>query len=255
MKPILLEVVAYNFATAQEAHRCGADRIELCDNPHEGGTTPSYGTIEMCRKHINTDLFVMIRPRGGDFLYTLHEIDIMKKDIMMCKRLGIDGVVLGVLTSVGTINTKVCEELIQLARPMQVTCHRAFDMTVDLMHSLEDCIGVGFDRILTSGGATKVMDGLTRVEQLMTNSNGRIIIMPGSGIDDTNVVEVIRSTRAGEIHLSSSKMRESEMTFRNGKLAGLGTSGINPYDYHFLDREKLIRVKEKAIEAAALAAS
>ena len=162
-----LEIVVYNIESALKAQEGQADRIELCDNPAEGGTTPSYGTIETIRQNLNIDVFVMIRPRGGDFHYSNDEFHAMKHDIDQCKKLSADGVVLGILTADGRIDKKRCQELIARARPMKVTCHRAFDMTSDPLEALEDCIEVGFDRILTAGQQAQAIKGADLIAQLI----------------------------------------------------------------------------------------
>ncbi len=155
-----LEIVVYNIESALKAQEGRADRIELCDNPGEGGTTPSYGTIENVRQNVNLDVFVMIRPRGGDFHYSNYEFHSMKRRSMPVPE-SVDGVVFGILNENGTIDKKTrCKELIARARPLKVTCHRAFDMTYDPFEALEDCIEVGFDRILTSGQQTQAVKGV-----------------------------------------------------------------------------------------------
>src|SRR5690349_2156154 len=161
-----VEIVVYNIDSAMKAQAGGADRIELCENPGEGGTTPSYGTIELVRQNVSLDVFVMIRPRGGDFHYSSYEFHAMKRDISMCQKLSVDGIVLGILNSDGTIDKKRCKELIDKARPLKVTCHRAFDMTVDPFAALEDCIEVGFDRILTSGQRNTALEGVNLIAEL-----------------------------------------------------------------------------------------
>jgi copper homeostasis protein len=217
-----IEIVVYNLESALMAKQGGADRIELCDNPAEGGTTPSLGMIQRVREKANLDLFVMIRPRGGDFLYSQDEFEIMKTDIMAAKRVGAEGVVFGILTSDGRIDTARCTELIQLSRPMQVTCHRAFDMTKDQSQALEDCIGCGFDRILTSGGKLNAIDGVNAITKLNHQARKRIHIMPGAGVSEENVVELVSKTEVTEIHFSAFTFRESEMIWRNNSISGMG---------------------------------
>jgi copper homeostasis protein len=148
---MILEACVNSAISAIEAQKGGADRVELCENLHDGGTTPSAGSIILARKHLHTGLFVMIRPRGGDFLYSSDEFEIMKSDIRMAKELGADGVVFGILLPGGTIDVERMKILSDLARPMGITCHRAFDMTADPFQAMEDLIGLGIDRILTSG--------------------------------------------------------------------------------------------------------
>jgi copper homeostasis protein len=230
-----IEIVVYNFESAVKAHAGGANRIELCDNPGEGGTTPSMGMIETVRNKLNLDLFVMIRPRGGDFYYSADEYEIMKRDIMMAKRLGADGVVFGILTASGRIDIPRCTELIQLAKPMSVTCHRAFDMTRDLSLSLEECITCGFDRVLTSGGKLKAIDGVENIAALKVQAGGRISLMPGSGVNESNVVEIVTNTKADQIHFSASMLRPSEMEFRNPYIQGMGSDSGSEFVVRTVD--------------------
>src|SRR6267142_2136538 len=216
-----LEIVVYNIESALKAQEGGADRIELCDSPGDGGTTPSYGTIEVVRNNTNLDVYVMLRPRGGDFCYSNDEFYSMKRDLLQSQKLSVDGFVLGILNPNGTIDKKRCKELIDRARPMKVTCHRAFDMTRDPFEALEDCIEVGFDRILTSGQKLKAIEGVDLIAELIKRANGRIAIMPGSGVNENTVEEIVKKTGTKEIHFSATVFRESEMKFRNQNIAGM----------------------------------
>ena len=236
-----IEIVVYNIESAINAQLGGANRIELCDNPGEGGTTPSLGVIETVRKKLNIDLFVMIRPRGGDFCYSAEEFEAMKKDIVSAKKAGADGVVLGILTPTGRIDTARCTELIQLARPMNVTCHRAIDMTKDISLSLEECISCGFDRVLTSGGMLKAIQGIEVIFQLQNQANGRIKIMPGSGVNENCIAEIVSKTGVSEIHFSATKFRDSSMCFRNPNITGMGDDEGSEFKLRTVDVE---RVKE-----------
>lgn len=221
---MIIEVVVYSMEGAYLAQKAGADRIELCANPAEGGTTPSYGTIDLARQHLNLDVFVMIRPRGGDFLYSIEEYHIMKKDIEICKRLSVDGVVFGILNTDGSIDKSRCKKLIELARPLKVTCHRAFDLTEDPFRALEDCIDAGFDRILTSGQQQQAVDGIELIAALNRQANGRIIIMPGSGVNENTVRDIVAKSGVQEIHFSATAFRESNMKFTNPHVT-LSTQG------------------------------
>jgi copper homeostasis protein len=212
---MIIEVVVYNMESAYKAQQAGADRVEVCDNPAEGGTTPSYGTIELIRQHLNLDVFVMIRPRGGDFLYSFEEYHIMKKDIEMCKRLSVDGVVFGILNADGTLDKKRCKKLIDAARPLQVTCHRAFDKTNDPLQALEDCIEVGFNRILTSGQQQHALQGIALITELVKRAGERIVILPGSGIQEESAYKIVSQSGVKELHLSAKMFRRSEMLFQN----------------------------------------
>ena len=239
-----IEIVVYNFESAVHAQAGGADRIELCDSPADGGTTPSIGMIELVRSRLNIDLFVMIRPRGGDFLYSHEEYEIMKRDVMAAKRIGADGVVFGILTAAGRIDTDRCKELIQLAKPMGITCHRAFDMTRDLSLSLEECISCGFDRILTSGGKPRAIEGVETIAELNNQAKGRIGIMPGSGVNETNVMEIVNKTEVDQIHFSASVMRPSNMEFKNSNIQGMGSESGHEFLVRTVDLSFIQKIKK-----------
>ena len=213
-----LEVIAFNIESCIAASSSGANRIELCDNQNEGGTTPSYGLIKLARAKTSLDLFPIIRPRGGDFLYSTDEFEIMKTDVLTCKNLGCDGVVTGILNQDGTIDKKRTALLVSLAYPMSVTFHRAFDRTNNPFIALEDLIEIGCERILTSGQKPTAMEGLKLISELITTSNYRIIIMPGSGIKSDNIIEIANKTKATEFHSSSRTFVESEMTFHQPEM-------------------------------------
>lgn len=210
-----IEIVVYNIESAINAQKGGADRIELCDNPSEGGTTPSYGVIAQVRQHLSIDVYVMIRPRGGNFVYSIDEYHAMRKDIEMCKRLSVDGVVLGMLTAEGRIDVKYCKKLIEFARPLKVTCHRAFDMTRDASEALEDCIEAGFDKILTSGRQPNAELGSDLLKQLVAQAGSRISIMAGGGVTENNVLQLVKDTGVKEIHFSAKQFKEGTNTRYN----------------------------------------
>jgi copper homeostasis protein len=211
---MIIEVCVNSAISAIEAQKGGANRVELCDNLHDGGTTPSAGSIQFARRNLQIGLFVMIRPRGGDFLYSDGEFEIMQEDIRMAKNLGADGVVFGILHRDGTIDKKRMMELMNLARPMGITCHRAFDMTADPFQALEDLISLGVDRILTSGQQPTASQGAGLIRELIARAKGRIILMPGSGVKEHNVVELIRETGASEVHIHLDKQDPSRMIFQ-----------------------------------------
>jgi copper homeostasis protein len=241
-----IEIVAYNIESALKAQEGGADRIELCDNPGDGGTTPSYGTIEVVRQNVSLDVFVMIRPRGGDFHYNSYEFHSMKRDIAQCQRLSVDGVVLGILNADGTIDKKRCKELIDKARPLKVTCHRAFDMTRDPFEALEDCIEAGFDRILTSGQQAQAVKGAQLIRDLISKAAGRIVIMPGSGVNESTVAEIVTITKATEIHFSATAFRPSAMIFRNQQIAGMGSDEGSEFKLRTVGPERIRDVRSIA---------
>ena len=210
-----LEIIGFNIESCIAAQEAGAHRIELCDNPSDGGTTPSYGFIKAARKKLSIELYVMIRPRGGDFMYSDDEFEIMKTDIEMCRQCGCDGVVIGLLKKDGTIDKKRCTELIALAYPLGVTFHRAFDRAKDPLSTLEDIIETGCERILTSGQRPKAIDGAQIIKELITQAEDRIIIMPGSGVDAGNIISIAENTGAIEFHSSASFYSESKMDYIN----------------------------------------
>ena len=238
-----IEVVAYNIESALLAQEGGADRIELCDSPGDGGNTPSYGVVEALRPHINMDIYAMVRPRGGDFLYSTYEYFAMKRDILAFQKLSVDGVVFGILNPDGTIDKKRCKSLIDLARPLKVTIHRAFDMTRDPFEALEDCVEVGFDRILTSGQKAKAIEAIDLIAELVKKANGRISIMPGSGVNESNVQEIISQTGVKEIHFSASAFRHSEMQFQNKAIAGLGSEPGAEYKLRTLNLQMIKNIR------------
>jgi copper homeostasis protein len=218
-----VEVVVYNIESALRALDGGADRIEVCADPGAGGTTPSYGTVEVIRQNVSIDVYAMLRPRAGDFHYSSYEFHAMKRDLSQFQRLSVDGVVFGILNTDGTLDKKRCAELIQRARPLKVTCHRAFDRTADPFQALEDCIEAGFDRILTSGQKNTALEGALLIAELQKKAAGRIVIMPGAGVNERTVAELVRITDVREIHFSALIHRESSMTYRNNDLSSMGS--------------------------------
>jgi copper homeostasis protein len=244
MHEMIIEIVVYNIESALKAQEGGADRIELCDNPGDGGTTPSYGTIEVVRNNTNLDVYVMLRPRGGDFCYSNDEFYSMKRDLFQSQKLSVDGFVLGILNPNGTIDKKRCKELIDKARPLKVTCHRAFDMTRDPYEALEDCIEVGFERILTSGQQPKAALGIGLIAELVKRARGRIKVMPGSGIDEDSVHEIVSKTGAEEIHFSALAFRDSRMEFRNPAIAGMGSNEGSEFKLRTVDPDRIRRLRQ-----------
>lgn len=210
-----LEVIGFSFENCVLAQSAGASRIELCDNPEDGGTTPSYGFIKTAREKLKIDLFPIIRPRGGDFLYGDDEFEIMKTDVKLCKQLGCDGVVIGMLNADGTVDKKRNAALVELAYPLGVTFHRAFDRAADPFQAMEDIIDIGCERILTSGQKTNAADGAALITQLIKQADERIIIMPGSGVRSKNIIELAKKTGSTEFHTSARVDIESKMSFNN----------------------------------------
>lgn len=212
---VLLEIIAYCAEACETAESNGADRIELCDNPHDGGTTPSHGRIRQARRYLDIPLFPIIRPRGGDFLYSNEEFRIMEHDILQCRELGCDGVVLGMLRADGSVDRERTSKLVEAAYPMEVTFHRAFDRVKEPMQALEDVISTGCTRILTSGLAPTVSEGIETIRRLQQAADGRIVIMPGSGVRADNIRDIVEATGVTEIHSSASTARDSAMEYLN----------------------------------------
>jgi len=210
-----LEVCANGYESALNAQMGGAIRVELCDNLAEGGTTPSYGQISLSKKDLTIAIWPIIRPRGGDFLYSDLEFNLMKEDIKLCKSLNCEGIVIGLLKEDGSIDKARCTELIELAKPMPVAFHRAFDMTNDMEKALEDLIELGIVRVLSSGGASSAIEGAENLAKLIKQANGRITIMPGAGINESNIAKLISTTGATAFHASAKSQVASKMQFRN----------------------------------------
>ena len=210
-----LEVIGFNIESCMLAQAAGAQRIELCDNPGEGGTTPSYGFIKAARQHLQIELYPIIRPRGGDFFYSDAEFEVMKADVKICKELGCDGVVIGILNEDGTVDKERCKELVALAYPMGVTFHRAFDRVQNASQALEDIIEIGCERILTSGLVPAALDGAETLAALIKQADERIIIMPGSGVRADNIIELAQKTGAVEFHTSARINIDSRMNYIN----------------------------------------
>ena len=210
-----LEVIGFNIESCILAQAAGAHRIELCDNPGEGGTTPSYGFIKAARENLQIELYPIIRPRGGDFFYSDAEFEVMKADVKLCKDLGCDRVVIGILNADGTVDKKRCKELVEIAYPLGVTFHRAFDRVKDATEALEDVIEIGCERILTSGLVPNALDGSEILAALIKQADERIIIMPGSGVRADNIIELAKKTGAIEFHTSARMNIGSKMNYTN----------------------------------------
>lgn len=239
-----MEVCANSLTSALAAQEGGAIRVELCDNLPEGGTTPSYAQIALAKQMLTIKVYPIIRPRGGDFLYSALEFELMKMDIKTCKSLNCDGVVIGILKADGCVDLERCAELVALAAPMPVTFHRAFDMSNDLEKALEDIIGLGCERILTSGGESSAIKGAAKIAKLIKQANGRIKIMPGAGVTATNITDLINLTGATEFHASAKYPVKSEMLFRNSRLT-MGTIA-DEFSYDLTNSEYVKKLIELA---------
>ncbi len=239
-----LEICADSIESAIMAQESGADRIELCDNLSEGGTTPGPGKILSARNNLDIKLHVLIRPRGSDFLYTDTEFDIMRRDIEFCGEAGVDGVVLGILRSDGTIDTERTARLIELANPMSVTFHRAFDLCSDPILGIEDVINTGASRLLTSGQKNRAFEGTELLASLVDLAGERIIVMPGSGINKSNIEEIALLSKAREFHLTGRKSISSDMEFRRTGLMMGGSGDSGEYTRNVADRGTILKIAE-----------
>jgi copper homeostasis protein len=208
-----LEICANSLQSAINAQKAGAHRVELCENLEQGGTTPSYGFLAQARKLLNIKINILVRPRSGDFLYTDIEYQIIQDDIRMAKQLGADGVVCGILLPNGDVDIARTKALVELAKPMSFTFHRAYDFTNDPFKALEDIISAGADCLLTSGQQPTAIQGVHLIWELVKVAKGRIAVMPGSGVNADNI-EYLLETGATEFHMSATAPVESGMTFR-----------------------------------------
>jgi len=239
---ILIEVCVDSVESAVAAEQGGADRVELCDNLLEGGTTPSAGAIAVARRTLGIKLHVMIRPRGGDFCYSAIELEMMRHDIQVAKELGADGVVFGLLTPEGDVDIAPTRELLALARPLSVTFHRAFDVARDPYAALDSLIALGVDRVLTTGQEPSVLEGMELVADLVRYAQGRIIVMPGSGAE-RRMGQLVRATGANEFHVVATRSVESSMRFRNERVFMGGTLRPPEYTRQLTDPEALRRLR------------
>jgi copper homeostasis protein len=242
---VLVEICVDSTESALAAEHGGAQRVELCGDLAEGGITPSAGLIENVREKLHIALHVIIRPRGGDFCYTPDEFESMKRDVLTAKRLGANGVVLGILREDGHVDTDRTRTLVDLAYPLSTTFHRAFDMSVDLNRALEDVIGAGVDRVLTSGGGQNALDGIAAIAHLVGAAGSRIAIMIGGGIRETNVHRILAETGAREIHANVGDSVASPMLYRNNNIS-LGAIKGKEYQRIVVSQERVRRLLEAA---------
>ena len=242
---VLLEVCVDSVESATAAERGGAQRVELCSNLAEGGVTSSAGLISHVRRKVSIDIHVMIRPRAGDFCYSAEEFETMEQDVLTAKQLGANGVVLGVLTPNGEIDVERTRHLVHLARPLETTFHRAFDMSRNIEKSLADVIEAGADRVLTSGGEQKVEDGIPTVARLLQAANQRIAVMVGAGITESNVHRIVTETGVREIHASLRAHVPSPMRYRNQKVS-MGSVKGSEYERAIVLEDAVRRLLDSA---------
>lgn len=218
----VLEVCAFHIESCIIAERCGAVRVELCDNPIEGGTTPSYGTIKQVREKISIKLYPILRPRSGNYYYSDEEFAILKDDIDMCKQLRCDGISVGISTIGAEIDTERFKRIVEWAGPMGVTCNRVFDCAPDPFKALEDIIACGCERVLTSGQKSAAPDAAELLKQLVDRAGDRIIIMPGAGVKSSNIAQLRDASGATQFHSSARKIAPNPVTYINKEVSDYG---------------------------------
>src|SRR5436305_3351633 len=240
--PILVEACVDSIESALAAARGGAHRIELCANLIEGGTTPSAGTLAVCRARLDIPIFGLGRPRAGDFLYSAAELAVMLEDIRRSKQAGAQGIVTGVLSADGEIDADRTRELITAARPLQVTFHRAFDVCRDASRALETLVALGVERVLTSGQAATAPEGADGIARLVQQAAGRIAILPGGGVTADNAPALVRATGVTEVHLTGAVPHQSAMTFRAPAVTLGNAAPRSEYEWNVTDAQQIQRV-------------
>lgn len=244
MKTIKYELCSYSVEACHVAARLGVNRVELCASPAEGGVTPSMAAIE-CASHIpGIDVSVMIRPRGGDFLYTESEFRTMLLDIAHARQAGATGVVFGILTADGRVDLARTRALVEAAQGMETTFHRAVDMTANYTEAIGDIISTGCTRILTSGGYDKGLDGIDHIRQAVAIANGRIEIMAGSGVTAANALQ-LKTTGIDALHFSAKKMVMGAMQYRNPRISMGGTTAVDEFALRTVDEEEVKRILQQ----------
>jgi len=245
---MIVEVCVDSVESAVAAEKGGAARVELCCALLEGGLTPSAGAIALARKSLRIGLNVIVRPRGGDFLYTGAEHEVMLRDIGAAKESGADGVVLGVLTASGDVDVTRARELAESARPMSVTFHRAFDMTRDPFAALEALAGLGIDRVLTSGQEESALEGLDLLRELVSRASDRIVVMVCGNLTEKNITRIAKETRAKELHVTGFHDVESGMTFKNSRVYMGGLLRPPEYTRAVTDADRISALVRRATE-------
>jgi copper homeostasis protein len=225
---IVLEICAGSVTSSLAAQAGGAQRVEFCDNLLEGGTTPSFGQLAAARDRLWITLNAIIRPRGGDFLYSELEFEVMERDVLACRKIGVDGIVIGLLNQDGSIDIPRTKRLVELAGTMPVTFHRAFDVARDPQQALEDIISTGCTRLLSSGQAATALEGAALLNQLQQQAGDRLIVMPGAGVRGNNIGELVQKTGCREFHSSGRAPFPSAMNYRNPAVK-MGAPGQDEY--------------------------
>lgn len=237
----LVEICTPSYTSALQAQKGGADRIELCQNLETGGITPSPAVLTLCREAITIPIAVLIRPRGGDFVYSAEEQLVMQRDILFCRELGMEAVVVGGLTNQGALDESLCRRFLDWAYPMDVTFHRAMDKCSDPLAALDQLISWGYQRVLTSGQAPQAPAGEQMITTMMQQAAGRITIMPGGGLTLQNIAGLVHRTQAKEVHLSAKKIIHS--AFANSASVALAAPGLAENDYLETDAETVRQIK------------
>lgn len=241
---MLLEICVDSVESAIAAQRGGAQRVELCSDLLEGGITPSPGLLEMVRRLVEIEVFAMVRPRAGDFFYTNHELKVMKADIQHARRLGADGIVLGVLDADGYVDVPRTRELVELAAPLPVTFHRGVDVSADRIDSLERIVASGARRVLTSGGKRRVIEALSTVAEMIERAAGRITVMTGGGLNAENIRAVAEATGATEFHASLTTQLPSPVRYRSDSLF-LGANMDRDHSRFVVREEDVRRLRDQ----------
>lgn len=236
---MIIEIAVFSLEAAIAAYQAGAHRIELCTAPAEGGLTPSAATMRLAKKYVKIPIHVMIRPREGDFCYSEREFEAMLLDIAAAKMVGMEGIVIGILNPDGTVDEKRTAILVDAAAPMNVTFHRAYDMVSDQEAALEAIIYAGCARILTSGGQQTAPQGIDNLADLVKKAGNRISIMPGSGVNISNVKQITEVTGAKEIHLSARSFVPGKMNFKQPLVTMGGSVSIPDYDLQLPDKNMI----------------
>lgn len=239
MRKILLEAVVDSVESAVAAKSGGAERVELCANLVEGGLTPSAGMIAQCRDRIDIPLYVMIRPRGGDFLYSDTELEIMRRDIRQARALGADGVVLGLLLPDGTVDAARTGRLVAMARPLDVTFHRAIDVCRDPIEALDALMLTGVDRVLTSGQAPSALSGARMIARMVRHAANQLVILPGGRINESNAARIIERTGARELHVRGARQVKSGMKYRSKVISFRGKPLPSDYVGEYTDAGRI----------------
>ncbi|XP_077981573.1 copper homeostasis protein cutC homolog [Glandiceps talaboti] len=241
-----IEICVDSVESAIAAERGGASRVELCAALMEGGITPSLGLLRAVKAECRLPVFVMIRPRGGDFCYSDFELDVMRQDISLAKENGADGIVFGMLTRSGEVDVERCQVFIEMSRPLEVTFHRAFDMVQNPSKALEDLIRLHFNRVLTSGLESTALEGTPVIKQLIEQARKRITVVPGGGITDRNLHRILEETGAQEFHCTARRSQSSVMVYHNTNVH-MGAALYPPeYTTKFTNAELVQKLKDIA---------